>query len=332
MNVRELGKNGPEVSAIGLGCMGMSDHYGPADDTESKATIQAALDNGITLLDTADFYGMGHNELLIKDAISGRKREEVIISAKYGPMKDPKGRWTGIDNSPAAMKNFLTYTLTRLGTDYVDIYRPTRITPKDNIEEIIKSLTDMVKAGYIKHIGLSEVSAETLRKANDIHPISDLQIEYSLFTRGIEDEILPVCRELGIGITAYGVLSRGLLSGHWDENRELTVDDFRKYAPRFKKGNLEENLKLSGVLKEIAKERGITTAQAAIGWVLAKGDDIVPLLGIRNRERLNESLGAIDVNFTDDEIKRIENAIPKDAVIGERYPRPQMALLDSEKK
>jgi aryl-alcohol dehydrogenase-like predicted oxidoreductase len=228
METRQLGLTGPKVSAIGLGCMGMSDLYGPADEAESIGTVKAALDAGITLLDTGDFYGMGHNELLLREALRGRPREQVVLSVKFGALRDPAGGWIGVDCRPAAVKNFLAYTLRRLGTAYVDIYRPARLDPAVPIEDAVGAIADMIKAGYVRHVGLSEVGAETLRRAHTVHPVADLQIEYSLFSRGIEEAILPTCRQLGIGVTAYGVLSRGLLSGHWAQERQ--VRDFRGEA------------------------------------------------------------------------------------------------------
>ena len=233
---RKLGAAGPEVSAIGLGCMGMSDLYGPADRMESIATIHAALDAGITLLDTGDFYGMGHNELLIREALSGRDRGGVVISVKFGALRDPAGNWSGYDSRPAAVKNFLAYSLRRLGVEHIDICRPSRLDPNVPVEDTIGAIADMVKAGYVRYAGLSEVGPETIRRAHAVHPISDLQIEYSLISRGIESEILPVCRELGIGITAYGVLSRGLISGHWSTAR-AGERDFRGNSPRFQGAN-----------------------------------------------------------------------------------------------
>lgn len=329
--MRTLGSNGPSVFDLGLGCMGMSDLYGPADDAESIATIQAALDAGITLLDTGDYYGMGHNELLIRDALKGRDRTRAVISVKCGALRDAKGNWLGVDGRPAAIKNFLAYTLRRLGTDYVDIYRLGRVDPGVPIEETVGAMSEMVKAGLIRHIGLSEAGAATLRRAQAVHPICDLQIEYSLVSRGIEQEILPVCRELGVGITAYGVLSRGLISGHWTKDRTLAANDFRAHAPRFGAGNVERNLALVEALHGIADSRNATVAQIAIGWVLSRGSDIVPLVGARRRDRLDEALGALSLALSADDVLRIEQAVPPDAVAGERYAAPLMATLDSER-
>ena len=227
-----LGKTGPTVSALGLGCMGMSWMYGPSDRKESLATLQAAVDAGITLLDTGDFYGMGHNELLIGEALKTIARDRVLLSVKFGGLRDPAGGWSGYDTRPKAVKNFLAYSLQRLGVDHVDIYRPARLDPQVPIEDTVGAIADMIKAGYVRHIGLSEVGAHTLRRAAAVHPISDLQIEYSLISRGIEDRILPTARELGIGITAYGVLSRGLISGHWRKDN-FAAGDFRAHSPRF---------------------------------------------------------------------------------------------------
>jgi aryl-alcohol dehydrogenase-like predicted oxidoreductase len=330
---RSLSSGGPRVSALGLGCMGMSDFYGPADEAESVATIQAALDAGITLLDTGDYYGMGHNELLIRDALRARDRGQVVLSVKFGLMRGPDGRIVGNDLRPPAVKNFLAYTLRRLGTDYVDIYRPGRVFHDLPIEETVGAIGELVQAGYVRHVGLSEVGAETVRRAYAVHPISDLQIEYSLLSRGIEDEILPTCRELGIGITAYGVLSRGLLSGHWSKDRADTLapGDFRASAPRFTGENLERNLALVETLRRLAETKGATVAQIAIAWVLSRGGDVVPLVGARRRERLAEALGALGAELGADDLAQIEEAIPADAVVGERYQAEQMAILDSER-
>ena len=332
MKTRTLGSTGPTVSALGLGCMGMSDLYGPADDAESVATIRAALDAGVTLLDTGDFYGAGHNELLIREALTGRSRDEVAISVKFGALRGPEGSWLGVDGRPAAVKSSLAYTLRRLGTDHVDVYRLARLDPAVPVEETVGAIAELVQAGYVRHVGLSEVGADTIRRAHAVHPVADLQIEYSLVSRGIEDEILPVTRELGIGITAYGVLSRGLLSGHWTAEREPAVTDFRSHSPRFQGENLQQNLRLVEALRAVAEGRGATVAQAAIAWVLSRGEDIVPLVGARRRDRLDEALGALELQLSADDLTAIEAAVPASAVAGTRYDAGQMAFLDSERR
>jgi aryl-alcohol dehydrogenase-like predicted oxidoreductase len=331
MEMRQLGSNGPTVSALGLGCMGMSGVYGDADEAESLATIHAALDAGVTLLDTGDFYGMGHNELLIRDALRTRDRDQVTISVKFGALRGPDGRWGGNDGRPEAAWNFLAYSLRRLGTDHIDIYRPARVDPAVPIEETVGAIAEMVKAGYVRYIGLSEAGADTLRRACAVHPISDLQIEYSLLSRGIEQSILPACRELGVGVTAYGVLTRGLLSGHWDPSRETSGTDFRSFSPRFSGENLRQNLALVDALRAVAAARGVTVAQAAIAWVAAQGDNIVPVVGARRRDQLSESLAAADLTLTADDLAAIERAVPAGSAAGTRYPEAQMALLDSER-
>jgi aryl-alcohol dehydrogenase-like predicted oxidoreductase len=329
MQHRRLGQTGPSVSALGLGCMGMSGMYGPADRQESISTIHAALEAGITLLDTGDFYGMGHNEMLIGEALQGR-RDQALISVKFGAMRDPAGNWLGYDARPQAVKSFLAYTLQRLKVDHIDIYRPARLDPKVPIEDTIGAVADMVKAGYVRHIGLSEVGADTIRRAAAVHPICDLQIEYSLISRGPEESILPACRELGIGVTAYGVLSRGLISGHW-QGETTGPGDFRSHSPRFQEGNVEKNLALVEGLRRLAEQKGVSVAQIAVAWVAAQGDDIVPLVGARRRDRLGEALGALDVTLTEEDLAAIEQIVPKGAAAGERYPSAQMAMLDSER-
>ncbi|HET8612478.1 MAG TPA: aldo/keto reductase [Sphingomonas sp.] len=330
MEHRALGRGGPSVSAIGLGCMGMSGMYGPSDRAESIATIHAALDAGITLLDTGDFYGMGHNEMLIGEAIRGRPRESFRLSVKFGALRDPVSGWSGFDGRPKAVKNFLAYTLQRLGVDHIDIYRPARLDPNVPIEDTVGAIAEMVRAGHVRHIGLSEMGAETIRRAAAVHPIVDLQIEYSLISRGIEEAILPACRELGIGVTAYGVLSRGLISGHWSPGGAV-AGDFRAHSPRFQAGNVEANLALVEALRGVAEAKGASVAEIAIAWVLAQGPDIVPLIGARTRARLAESLGALRIDLSEADLAAIERAVPRGSAAGERYAAAQMASLDSER-
>lgn len=330
ITTRQLGSTGPRVGALGLGCMGMSDLYGPADRAESIATIHAALDAGITLLDTGDFYGMGHNEMLIGEALREVPRDAVQISVKFGALRGPAGEWLGIDGRPAAVRNSLTYSLRRLGTEFVDVYRIARVDPAVPIEETVGAIAELVQAGYVRHVGLSEAGAETIRRAHAVHPVTDLQIEYSLMSRGLEAEILPACRALGVAITAYGVLSRGLLGGHWTGRTSTGATDFRTYLPRFQGENLRHNLALVDALRGVADSKGVTVAQIAIAWVLSRGDDVVPLIGARRRDRLDEALGALEVTLSADDLARIEAAVPADAVAGERYQPAQMAHLDSE--
>ncbi len=308
------------MNKLGLGCMGMSGMYGASDDRESVATIQAALDAGISLLDTGDFYGMGHNEMLLGEAIRGR-REQAVISVKFGALRTPDGGWTGVDARPVAVKNFLTYTLRRLNVEYIDIYRPARLDPSVPIEDTVGAIAEMVAAGYVRKIGLSEMGADTIRRAHAVHPITDLQIEYSLISRGVEEKIVPVLDELGIGMTAYGVLSRGLLSG----SKPAGAGDFRAHLPRFTEGNGA----VVAALNTLAAERGITATQLAIAWVMAKGPRIVPVVGARKRTQLNEMLGALALNLSADEASRLELALPE--AQGTRYDRHQMAMLDSER-
>ncbi|KOY59154.1 aldo/keto reductase [Streptomyces sp. XY332] len=336
-NTRTLGSTGPSVFPLGLGCMGMSALYGEADRTESIATIHAYLDavpDGTSaLLDTGDFYGMGHNEMLIGEALRAAPaaaREQALVSVKFGALRTVEGGFTGYDGRPEAVRNFLAYSLQRLGRDHIDVYRIARVDPAVPIEETVGAIAEAVEAGHVRHIGLSEVGADTLRRAAAVAPIADLQIEYSLISRGIEEEILPTARELGIGVTAYGVLSRGLISGHFSRDRELAPGDFRGLSPRFQGENLQRNLDLVDALRKVAEDKGVSVAQTAIAWVLSRGEDIVPLVGARRRDRLSEALGAMDVELTSADLAAIEEAVPAGAAAGERYPAAQMAHLDSE--
>jgi aryl-alcohol dehydrogenase-like predicted oxidoreductase len=320
----QLGKNGPAVSRVALGCMAMSGMYGPSDEAESIATIHAALDAGINLLDTGDFYGMGHNELLLGRALEGR-RHEALISVKFGAMRAPNGAWLGVDGRPQAVKNALAYTLQRLRTDHVDIYRLARVDPAVPIEETVGAIAEMIQAGYVRYVGLSEAGPATIRRAVATHPICDLQIEYSLASRGIESAILPATRELGIAITAYGLLSRGLLTG----SPIGKPGDFRVHLPRFKGENLERNQALIADLALLAGERDSTPAQIAIAWALTKGDDILPLIGARTRPQLHDSLSALAVRLSPDDVARLEHIGAQ--VAGTRYDPAQMQMLDSER-
>jgi aryl-alcohol dehydrogenase-like predicted oxidoreductase len=323
-----LGQGGPVVSRVGLGLMGMSGIYGQADDQESLATIHAAVDAGITLLDTGDFYGMGHNELLLRDALREIPRDSVFIQVKFGGQRDPSGAFVGHDASPNAVKNSLAYTLTRLGTDYVDLYQPARLDPRVPIEDTAGAVAEMIKAGYVRYLGLSEMGADTIRRAHTVHPVAALQIEYSLMSRGIEARILPTVRELGISVTAYGILSRGLLSSG---TARLAPGDPRARFPRFSGDNHARNLELLAALEAIADDHGVTAAQLAIAWVAARGDDIIPLIGTKRRDRLAEALQALNLTLSTDDLAAIEAAVPAGAVAGDRYEAAQVAALDSER-
>jgi aryl-alcohol dehydrogenase-like predicted oxidoreductase len=327
----QLGVVGPTVSRIGLGCMGMSDVYGPADRGESLATLAMAVERGVTLLDTGDFYAMGHNEMLIAEALKTLDRDRLTLSVKFGALRDPDGHFSGFDGRPAAVKNFAAYSLMRLGVEVIDVYRPARLDPDVPIEDTVGAIKDLIDAGHVRHIGLSEMGAETIRRAHAVHPITDLQIEYSLISRGIEEAILPTCRELGIAVTAYGVLARGLIGGHW-RPEAAAPNDYRAFTPRFQGENLDRNLALVEALREAAGARGMSVAQAAIGWVLAQGRDIIPLIGARRRERLEEALGSLQATFSDTDLAAIEAAMPESAAAGSRYPDAQMAFLDSERR
>jgi aryl-alcohol dehydrogenase-like predicted oxidoreductase len=328
MQLVQLGRNGPQVSAMGLGCMGMSGGYGPADDAESIATIHAALEAGVTMLDTGDFYGMGHNEMLIRKALEGGRRERAFIAVKFGAMRGPDLKFLGDDGRPSSVKNFLAYTLRRLGTDWVDLYQPARLDPTVSIEETVGAIADMVKAGYVRHIGLSEVSARSIRRAHAVHPIAALQIEYSLVSRNIEREILPTIRELGIALVAYGVLSRGLLSDSAEASKD--AGEIRTRMPRFSAESFPRNLALVQALAAIAREKNASTAQLAFAWVRSRGEDVVPLVGARRRDQLREALGALDVTLTKADLARIAQAVPPEAVAGTRYLPAVLAHIDSE--
>jgi aryl-alcohol dehydrogenase-like predicted oxidoreductase len=329
METTTLGRGGPRVSRAGLGLMGMSGIYGPADEDESKATIRAAIDAGITLLDTGDFYGMGHNEMLLRDALRGVDRSSVFIQVKFGGMRAPDGAFIGYDARPAAVRNFLSYSLSRLGTDYIDVYQPARLDPLVPIEDTVGAIANLIDAGYVRYLGLSEMGPDTIRRAAAVHPVSELQIEYSLMSRGIETQILPTVRELGISVTAYGIMSRGLLST--DSARAIQAGDPRSRFPRFQGENLQRNLDLLAALERIAAGRGATTAQLAIAWVASRGTDIIPLIGTKRRDRLAEALAALDLTLTPGELAAIEAAIPADQVAGDRYDSHGMASLDSER-
>ena len=325
MQTRTLGRTGPAVSALGLGAMGMSDGvYGAPDRAESIATVQAALEAGVTLIDTGDFYGMGHNELLLAEALRGRDRDSYALSVKFGMLRGPGHEFSGADCRPQAVKNFLAYSLNRLGTDYIDIYRPARLDPAVPIEETVGAIKEMIDAGHVRHVGLSEVNAETIRRAHAVHPISDLQIEYSLLSRAVEADVLPTLREFGIGMTAYAVLSRGLLSGNWTPGRP---GDARNVQPRFASENVEHNLALADALRRVAEAKGCTVTQLAIAWVAAQGEDIVPLVGARTRQRLAEALPAMELDLTADDLAEVEKAVPVGAARGDRYPPAVMACL-----
>jgi aryl-alcohol dehydrogenase-like predicted oxidoreductase len=323
-----LGRDGPVVSAFGLGCMGMSGGYGPADDTESIATIHAALEAGITMLDTGDFYGMGHNEMLLREALKGGKRERAFVAVKFGALRGPDLKFLGDDGRPQSAKNFLAYSLRRLGTDYVDLYQPARVDPTVPIEDTIGAVADMVKAGYVRYIGLSEASAKTVRRAQAVHPIAALQIEYSLFSRGIEHDTLPTLRELGIALVAYGVLSRGLIADRAEASKN--AGEIRTRQPRFSAENFPKNLALVEALGKIAREKDVSTAQLAFAWVKSRGDDVVPLIGARRRDQLTEALGARDIKLSPADLARIEQAVPASAVAGARYLPAVLAHMDSE--
>ncbi|MFE7893053.1 aldo/keto reductase [Streptomyces sp. NPDC057412] len=334
MRTRPLGTGGPQVAPLALGCAGMSDHTSPADETDALATLRAALDAGVTLLDTADFYGMGHNEDLIRRALSAADREKAVLSVKFGALRDPDGHIVGVEGRPAHVKNALAYSLRRLGTDHIDIYRPARLDPDTPIEDTVGALADLVQAGHIRHIGLSEVGPGTIRRAHAVHPIHDVQIEYSLFSRDPETNgILDTCRELGIGVTAYGVLGHGLLTGTY--RPPAGGDPRSSWLPRLRPGHLAANLALVDRLRPLADAHGIGVAQLATAWVLTRSQDdltVVAVLGARRPHRVEEALAAVDVTLTQADLDRIDKAVPAGAAAGSRYAAPLMALLDSERR
>jgi aryl-alcohol dehydrogenase-like predicted oxidoreductase len=330
MRQKRLGSNGPLVSEFGLGCMGMSGGYGPADDAESIATIHAALEAGITYLDTADVYGMGQNEMLLCEALKGGRRERAFIAVKFGAQRGPDGKWLSVNAAPDSVKTYLAYTLRRLGTDHVDLYQPARVDPKVPIEDTVGAIAELVQAGHVRHVGLSEAGPNTIRRAHAVHPIAALQIEYSLVSRGVERAILPVLRELGISLVAYGVLSRGLIADR-APGEKAPPGEIRGRMPRFQDENYTRNRALVDTLRGIAREKGATVAQLAFAWVHSRGDDIVALVGARRRGQLKEALGALDLSLSKTDLERIERAVPPGAIAGERYNPLLMSHLDSER-
>ncbi|MEU1730731.1 aldo/keto reductase [Streptosporangium sp. NPDC020145] len=323
MNRRRLGQNGPEVSAIGLGCMGMSEFYGQADESESVAVIRRALDLGIDFLDTADMYGRGHNEELVGRAIRGR-RDEVVLATKFGVVRR-EGKERGVDGSPAYVRQAAEASLRRLGVDHIDLYYLHRRDPQVPIEDTVGAMAELVAQGKVGRIGLSEVSADTLRRAHATHPIAALQSEYSLFTRGLETEILPAARELGVALVAYSPISRGLLGGLGTGDR-LPDDDFRRHLPRFAGENGSRNEELAAEVHKIAEEAGCTPAQLSLAWLLGRGEDVIPIPGTKRLRYLEENAASVDVTLTADQLAALDAAVPPDSVKGDRYP--SMALIE----